>query len=51
MNGSCTQPQSLAKHGLCFRFDLAPLVQSGFKHLVERDASTRVLTDAEMLKP
>lgn len=34
-----------------FRFDLAPLVQSGFKHLVERDASNRVLTDAEMLKP
>lgn len=34
-----------------FRFDMAPLVQSGFNHLVERDASTRVLTDAEMLKP
>ena len=34
-----------------FRFDMSSLVHSGFNHLVERDASARVLTDAEMLKP
>ena len=34
-----------------FRLDMSSLVHSGFNHLVERDASARVLTDAEMLKP
>ncbi|MFM8334763.1 MAG: spermidine synthase [Opitutaceae bacterium] len=33
-----------------FRFDMAPLVRTGFNHLRERDASAHVLTDAGMLK-